>query len=186
MPLQDEPLRHGVAIVLEVDEAEADKYYMWNWAHDRSYELLGDLGRRGARATAVVIGTDTHPGLLSPGQAVSGVRDDDATGACPVCCRAFEAKGRQRFCSTGCRQAAWRAGRHAPTKPVVARSGTVYQCPRCEARYVGEQRCDDCNTWCRRLGPGAPCPACDEPVAMSDLFSDDQLAQKPMPPRRKS
>ena len=51
MPLQDQSLRHGVAIVVEVDEAEAeaeaDKYYMWTWAHDCSYELLGDLGRRG-------------------------------------------------------------------------------------------------------------------------------------------
>ena len=49
LPLQDEPLRHGVAIVVvvEVDEAETDKYYMWTCAHDCSYELLGDLGRRG-------------------------------------------------------------------------------------------------------------------------------------------
>ena len=68
MPLQDEPLRHGVAIVVEVDEAEADKYYMWTWAHDRSYELLGDLGRREARATAVVIGTAATPASSVPGR----------------------------------------------------------------------------------------------------------------------
>jgi hypothetical protein len=187
LPLQDEPpRRHGVAIVFEVDKAEADKYFTWNWAHDRSHELLTDLRRRGARATAVVTEVDAYPGPLSTGPAVTHVRDDDATNACPVCCRTFEAQGRQRFCSTGCRQAAWRASRRAPIKPVVARSGTVYECPGCEARYIGEQRCDDCNTWCRRLGPGAPCPQCDEPVAMSDLFSDDQLAQNPMPTRRKS
>ena len=113
-------------------------------------------------------------------------RDDSATTVCPVCGLAFQPQGRQRFCSTGCRQAAWRAGRQAPLQPVVARSSTVYECPACDARYLGEQRCDDCNTWCRRLGPGAPCPHCDEPVAMSDLFSDDQLAKNPMLTRRKS
>jgi hypothetical protein len=86
------------------------------------------------------------------------VRDDGATTACPVCGTAFEPKGRQKFCSTGCRQSAWRAGRRAPVEPVVTRSGTVYECPACEARYLGEQRCGDCNTWCRRLGPGALCP----------------------------
>ena len=65
------------------------------------------------------------------------VRDDGATTACPVCGTAFEPKGRQKFCSTGCRQSAWRAGRRAPVEPVVTRSGTVYECPACEARYLG-------------------------------------------------
>ena len=119
-------------------------------------------------------------------QAMTPVGDDGATTACPVCGTSFEAMGRQKFCSTGCRQAAWRAGRRAPVEPVVARSGTVYECPACEARYLGEQRCGDCNTWCRRLGPGAPCPHCDEPVAISDLFSDNQLAENPVLAPRKS
>ena len=105
---------------------------------------------------------------------------------CPACGLAFQRSGRQRFCSSGCRQAVWRAARRAPAEPLVARSGTVYECPQCDARYLGEQRCGDCNTWCRRLGPGAPCPHCDEPVAMSDLFSDDQLAKNSTPTRRKS
>ncbi len=104
------------------------------------------------------------------------VRDDTATTACPVCGVAFVPEGRQRFCSTGCRQTAWRRQRSAPAEPVVARADTVYACPSCDARYLGEQRCDDCNTWCRRLGPGGPCPCCDEPVAISDLFAADQLA----------
>ena len=110
---------------------------------------------------------------------MTAVRDDGATTACPVCGTAFEPKGRQKFCSTGCRQSAWRAGRRAPVEPVVTRSGTVYECPAFEARYLGEQRCEDCNTWCRRLGPGALCPHCDEPVAMSDLFTNDQFAKGP-------
>ncbi len=115
------------------------------------------------------------------------VRDVTATTACPVCGTGFEPQGRQRFCSTGCRQTAWRHARRAPTEPVVARVDTVYACPDCDARYLGQQRCDDCNTWCRRLGPGGTCPCCDEPVAVSDIFADDQLANISSPPstRRK-
>ena len=45
----------------------------------------------------------------------------------------------------------------------------VYECPQCETRYLGTQRCEDCNTWCRRLGPGGTCPHCDELVAHTDL-----------------
>ncbi len=106
-----------------------------------------------------------------------GVRDDTATMACPVCGDAFRAEGRQRFCSTGCRQTAWRQNRRAPVEAVVTRSDTVYSCPDCDARYLGEQRCDDCNTWCRRIGPGGTCPCCDEPVAIADLLRPDQLAR---------
>ncbi len=107
------------------------------------------------------------------------VRDDTATTVCPLCGGVFEPEGRQRFCSTGCRQTAWRRSRSAPVEPVVARCDTVYMCPSCEARYLGEQRCDECNTWCRRLGPGGPCPRCDEPIALADLLTPDQLAQQP-------
>jgi hypothetical protein len=105
------------------------------------------------------------------------VRDDTATTVCPVCGTAFEPEGRRRFCSTPCRQSAWRRRRSAPVEPVVARSDTVYLCPSCEARYLGEQRCEECNTWCRRVGPGGLCPCCDEPVALADLLTPEQLAQ---------
>jgi transcription initiation factor IIE alpha subunit len=47
----------------------------------------------------------------------------------------------------------------------------VYICPECETRYLGTQRCEACGTFCRRLGPGAPCPHCDEPVAVADLVT---------------
>ncbi|MHB8449294.1 MAG: hypothetical protein ACYDAQ_02330 [Mycobacteriales bacterium] len=107
------------------------------------------------------------------------VRDDTATTDCPVCGQGFAVEGRQRFCSTGCRQTAWRRARRAPVEPVVARADTVYTCPDCDARYLGQQRCDDCNIWCRRLGPGGLCPCCDEPIAISDLFDADQLASVP-------
>ena len=105
-------------------------------------------------------------------------RDNTATTpACPVCRAPFERSGRQRYCSTVCRQSAWRSKRAAPVEPVMARSEVVYACPACDVRYLGEQRCDACNTWCRRLGPGAPCPCCDEPISISDLVDPEQLAQ---------
>ncbi len=112
------------------------------------------------------------------------VRDDTAT-TCPVCETAFEPAGRQRHCSTRCRQTAWRRRQAAPVEPVVARSETVYACPECDARFLGEQRCDQCNTWCRRIGPGGACIHCDEPVAIADLLSADQLVPSPTANRRK-
>ncbi len=111
---------------------------------------------------------------------MSTVRDDTATTlTCPVCATVFDPAGRQRFCSTGYRQAAWRAKHAAPTEPTVARCDTVYACPTCDTRYLGQQRCDACNTWCRRIGAGALCPCCDEPIAISDL-APEQLLQKPL------
>lgn len=47
--------------------------------------------------------------------------------------------------------------------------GVVYQCPDCEARYLNERRCPDCNLLCRRIDTGGHRPHCDEPVAISDL-----------------
>ena len=113
------------------------------------------------------------------------VRDDTATITCPVCDVAFEPDGRQRHCSTRCRQRAWRRRRAAPVEPLVTRSDTVYACPSCDARYLGVQRCDECNIWCRRLGPGGPCPCCDEPIAISDLFDANQLANNATNRRRR-
>lgn len=107
---------------------------------------------------------------------MSPVRDDHATARCPIDGRAFIPERGQRFCSTKCRQAAWRRTRQAPVAPVARKIDTVYQCPNCEARYLGEQRCDDCNTWCVRIGPGGLCPCCEEPVAVRDIVSADQFA----------
>ena len=117
---------------------------------------------------------------------MSCVRDDTATIACPVCGAGFEPEGRQRFCSTSCRQQAWRRTRTAPVEPVVTRADTVYVCPDCDARYLGEQRCDDCNTWCRRLGPGGLCPCCDEPIAITDLLTPDQFLHRTNKPARRT
>jgi hypothetical protein len=103
------------------------------------------------------------------------VRDDTATTACPVCGAVFAAEGRQRYCSTTCRQRAWRRRRQAPTSPVPAKPTTVYECDRCGARALGQQHCEECRTFMRRVGPGGPCPHCDEPVALQDIISENQL-----------
>ncbi|MCC6226739.1 MAG: hypothetical protein IT195_10095 [Microthrixaceae bacterium] len=90
---------------------------------------------------------------------------------CPVCGDPFAVAGRRRYCSNACRQAAWRLRRATPPQPAsrLPKSVIVYQCPNCETRYLGEQHCPDCNTFCRRLGPGGPCPHCDEPITITDL-----------------
>lgn len=106
---------------------------------------------------------------------MSPVSDDSATVPCPVCGLAFGPSGRRRYCSTRCRQAAFRHKRGAPPKPTVTKADTAYQCPVCEERYLGEQYCCDCRTFCRRLGPGGPCPCCDEAISVTELLSPDQF-----------
>ena len=101
------------------------------------------------------------------------LRNDGVTIGCPVCGRAFVPLGRRRFCSAACRQAAWRR-RHPPALPTVParvpRPATVYECPACGTRYLGEQRCDECGSFCRRVGLGGPCPHAHAPVALADLL----------------
>ena len=103
------------------------------------------------------------------------LRNESETMRCAVCGTAFHPLGRQRFCDAACRQAAWR-GRHAPPQlpaipAQVVRLATVYVCTECDTRYLGEQRCPDCQRFCKRVGPGGPCPHCDEPVAVADLIA---------------
>ena len=116
--------------------------------------------------------------------AASPSRNDGVTTPCPICGRAFRPVGRQRVCSAACRQALWRRRHPAPLPPLPARAprpAMVYECPSCETRYLGQQRCDECGTFCRRVGPGGPCPHCNEPVAVADLlpagWSDTQAGR---------
>jgi transcription elongation factor Elf1 len=106
---------------------------------------------------------------------MNAVRDDTATMTCEVCGQPFARTGRQRWCSTTCRQRAWRRRREAPTPPLPAKLNTVYECDRCGDRSLGEQYCPECHTFMRRVGPGGACPHCDELVALQDIVSDDQL-----------
>ncbi len=100
------------------------------------------------------------------------------TMICPVCQRPFTPTGRQAYCTDACRAAAYRRRRDANRTPVTIPAGqprrpvTVYECDTCSHRAVGEQRCDDCSTFMRRVGQGGPCPNCDHPVAISDLLPE--------------
>lgn len=44
----------------------------------------------------------------------------------------------------------------------------VYECPSCEERLL-ERRCPDCNVFCRRVGPGARRPSCEEILAYAEM-----------------
>lgn len=104
------------------------------------------------------------------------MRDDGVTSAtpCAACGRPFVPVGRKRHCSPACRQRAYRRRRRSllPEAALTRRppAETVYRCPSCEARLLGEQRCPDCQVFCLRVGPGGLCPHCDEPVAVADLI----------------
>ena len=106
-----------------------------------------------------------------PGPDRISVRNDTATTECGQCGTRYRPIGRQRWCSEQCRQTAWRRRGRAPQPVLPADSDIIYQCPKCENRYLNERRCPDCNTWCRNIGPGGPCPHCDEPVTISDLIN---------------
>lgn len=107
-------------------------------------------------------------------------RDDPGTIApaapgCPVCARPFTPTGRQRYCSTRCRKAAFRRRHSTALPPVVVplqtprRDRTVYECGSCGSRQLGQQRCSDCGTFSTSLGLGGACPCCQELVTLTDL-----------------
>jgi hypothetical protein len=98
--------------------------------------------------------------------------------SCPGCGRTFISDHRRIWCSDACRQRGFRLRLQPPDEaaPLLPRRlpkhAIVYQCPLCDERYLGLQRCESCGTFCRRLGPGGPCPHCDEAVAVTDLVAD--------------
>jgi len=119
--------------------------------------------------------------------------DDETTPACPVCGNPFTPVRRQRYCGPACRQAAWRARHNQPAAATITvphtrrrRDGTVYGCPDCEQRYLGEQWCPDCQRPCRRIDIGGLCPHCEEPVAISDLIDQHVPSSTPGPRTRQN
>lgn len=101
---------------------------------------------------------------------------DSVTMTCPVCQLSFTPAGRQRYCGDACRAMAYRRRRDAGQAPVVVPRNqprkpiTVYECEGCGARAVGDQRCEPCQTFMRRVGLGGTCPSCDEPISIEDLL----------------
>jgi hypothetical protein len=123
--------------------------------------------------------TTTPPAPTSTGsQPTSPWRNDnETTSACPNCASRFTPIRRQRYCTPACRQAAWRARHRNPVPNPVnvipprthRRDNTVYQCPECDNRSLGQQWCTDCNRPSVRIDYGGLCPNCDEPVTIQDI-----------------
>ena len=104
---------------------------------------------------------------------------------CPVCERQFQAVGRGRYCTPTCRQRAHRL-RHQPVDPITLTRladhlrrqrrlvhQTIYECPACQTRLLGERRCSECNLMCRKLGVGGECQGCGELMTLADLLGLD-------------
>lgn len=105
------------------------------------------------------------------------------TATCGLCGQVLQPGRARQWCSDACRQAAYRRRQQPGLAPAVlppvlnVRDHIVYQCSSCEQRYLGLQRCPECQIFCRRLGPGGNCPHCDEPVALADLTMNLPPAQ---------
>jgi hypothetical protein len=89
---------------------------------------------------------------------------------------------RARYCDDACKQRAYRLRQldsgAADVSELAAdlkrrrslAAHTIYECPSCEARFLGERRCDECNCFCRALGPGGACVHCGELLLLAELL----------------
>jgi hypothetical protein len=124
-----------------------------------------------------------EPSTTSPVRNVT--RDGSPPGhPAPTCvlCTAPRLSGRGRYCSAACRQRAFRLRhtalpnleegllRKALRRRATLTEHTVYECPTCETRSLGERRCSDCNRFCRVVGLGGACTDCEQPILLSDLL----------------
>jgi hypothetical protein len=100
-------------------------------------------------------------------------------------CGVLFRSARARYCSPRCRQRAYRLrrvddpveGPSAATMALQRRqrlvAQTIYECPVCAERYLGERRCPDCNRFCRALGLGGACPHCDQPILVAEVVGEE-------------
>jgi hypothetical protein len=104
---------------------------------------------------------------------------DNVTTNCPICQHPFVPVGRQIYCADPCKAAAYRRRRDSHNPPIAIPKSrprgpiTVYECDSCGERALGQQRCETCSTFMRRIGIGGSCPACDAPVAIADLLEPE-------------
>ena len=99
----------------------------------------------------------------------------------PDCGRALPSP-RAHYCSGRCRMRVLRQRRLLTSLSEVVEMGSppvrrpldhyVYECTACDERYLGERRCPQCNLFTRNCGLGAPCPDCDHPIVLSEVFPD--------------
>jgi predicted amidophosphoribosyltransferase len=47
----------------------------------------------------------------------------------------------------------------------------VYECEGCGIRLLGEQRCEECGSFMRRVGRGGLCPCCDQPITLEEILA---------------
>lgn len=115
------------------------------------------------------------------------MRDGSRDGSlgCLVCGKAL-GSSRARYCSRAHQQHAFRL-RHLAGPPDLQRlrqelqrrravvAQTVYECPSCGERRVGERRCPDCNLYSRAIGLGGHCPECDAPLLLVDVLGEEVI-----------
>jgi hypothetical protein len=104
---------------------------------------------------------------------------------CPMCGRGFPSEGRGLYCGPTCRQRAYRPRHHQAKRPTQTHladtlrrerrliAQTVYECPSCHERFLGQRRCGDCNLMCRKVGLGGECSGCAEILTITDLLGAD-------------
>jgi len=115
-----------------------------------------------------------------------GARPSPDGRGCLVCGTPLRTT-RAQYCSPGCKQRAYRL-RHdaAPAGDLGAVAAdlkrrqrlvaqTIYECPACGERYLAEQRCPDCNRFCRALGLGGACPHCDQSILVAELLGEEEV-----------
>jgi len=114
----------------------------------------------------------------------TSIRDGSRDGSGCLVCGGALSSSRARYCSRAHQQRAFRL-RHQTKLPDLQRlrqelqrgrvvvAHTVYECPRCGERLVGERRCPDCNLFSRAIGLGGQCPECDTPLLLVDLLGEE-------------
>ena len=50
---------------------------------------------------------------------------------------------------------------------------TIYECPSCGERFVGERRCSSCQLFCRSVGLGGHCSECESPIVFAEVLDND-------------
>ncbi len=113
----------------------------------------------------------------------------DGCAGCLVCGAPLPSAHARYYCSRACQQRAFRL-RHHRSQPDLQRlrqelqlrravvAHTIYECPSCGERLVGEQRCAECNTFARAIGLGGHCPECDTPVLLVDLLEEEVVTPR--------
>ena len=109
----------------------------------------------------------------------------DGSVGCLVCGAAL-ASTRARSCSRAHQQRTFRLRhqrdvdlqrvRHQLRLRHGLAAQTVYECPSCGERFVGQRRCPECNLFSRAVSLGGHCLECEAPVLLTDLLGEEVIA----------